>query len=96
MWRGTSLAKPIRTGASFIGLGTHRHRMVIYPISHPDPETGLAMINWIAEVVVDAGEGWKQRGCFARSARRLHPPFRGLALALAGRAGAHPRLGRGL
>jgi 2-polyprenyl-6-methoxyphenol hydroxylase-like FAD-dependent oxidoreductase len=64
MWRGTSLAKPIRTGASFIGLGTHRHRMVIYPISHPDPETGLAMINWIAEVVVDAGEGWKQRGWF--------------------------------
>jgi 2-polyprenyl-6-methoxyphenol hydroxylase-like FAD-dependent oxidoreductase len=64
MWRGTSLAKPIRTGSSFIGLGTHRHRMVIYPISHPDPETGLAMINWIAEVVVDAGEGWKQRGWF--------------------------------
>lgn len=64
MWRGTSLARPIRTGASFIGLGTHRHRMVIYPISHPDPETGLAMINWIAEVVVDAGEGWKQRGWF--------------------------------
>jgi len=64
MWRGTSLARPIRTGSSFIGLGTHRHRMVIYPISHPDPVTGLAMINWIAEVVVDAGEGWKQRGWF--------------------------------
>ena len=53
MWRGTSRAKPIRTGSSFVGLGTHEHRMVIYPISHPDPETGLADINWIAEVTYD-------------------------------------------
>lgn len=64
MWRGTTLAKPIRTGSSFVGLGTHRHRMVIYPISHPDPQTGLAEINWIAEVTVDAGEGWQKRGWF--------------------------------
>ena len=64
MWRGTTRAKPIRTGSSFIGLGTHRHRMVIYPISHPDPATGLAEINWIAEVTVDAGEGWQKRGWF--------------------------------
>lgn len=53
MWRGTTQAKPIRTGSSFVGLGTHRHRMVIYPISPPDPDTGLATINWIAEVTVD-------------------------------------------
>lgn len=53
MWRGTARAKPIRTGSSFIGLGTHEQRMVIYPISHPDPETGLAEINWIAEVTYD-------------------------------------------
>ena len=53
MWRGTSLAKPLRTGSSFIGLGTHRQRMVIYPISPADPDTGLAMINWIAEVTID-------------------------------------------
>ena len=53
LWRGTSLARPIRTGSSFIGLGDHRHRMVIYPISKPDPETGLALINWIAEVTYD-------------------------------------------
>jgi 5-methylphenazine-1-carboxylate 1-monooxygenase len=64
MWRGTTLAKPIRTGASFVGLGTHRHRVVFYPISHPDPATGLAQINWIAEVTVDNAEGWKQRGWF--------------------------------
>lgn len=52
MWRGTTRAKPIRTGSSFIGLGTHRHRMVIYPISHPDAD-GSATINWIAEVTFD-------------------------------------------
>ncbi|MCB1357505.1 MAG: flavin-dependent oxidoreductase [Maritimibacter sp.] len=52
MWRGTTRAKPIRTGSSFIGLGTHRHRMVVYPISPPDAD-GLATINWIAEVTFD-------------------------------------------
>ncbi|WP_334193051.1 flavin-dependent oxidoreductase [Pararhodobacter sp.] len=62
MWRGVTRAKPIRTGSSFVGLGTHRHRMVIYPISHPGPD-GLADINWIAEVTWDdpgahAATGW--------------------------------------
>ena len=42
----------------------HRHRMVFYPISHPDPKTGLSMINWIAEVTLDNAEGWKQAGWF--------------------------------
>ena len=64
MWRGTTWAKPIRTGSSFVGLGTHRQRIVFYPISHPNPQTGLAMINWIAEVTMDNTEGWKQRGWF--------------------------------
>jgi 2-polyprenyl-6-methoxyphenol hydroxylase-like FAD-dependent oxidoreductase len=64
MWRGTTWAKPIRTGSSFIGLGTHRHRIVFYPISHPDPRTGLSIINWIAEVTMDTSEGWKKSGWF--------------------------------
>lgn len=64
MWRGTTWAKPIRTGSSFVGLGTHRHRMVFYPISHPDPRTGLCMVNWIAEVTMDNADGWKQSGWF--------------------------------
>jgi len=64
MWRGTTWAKPIRSGSSFVGLGTHRQRMVFYPISHPDPQTGLAIINWIAEVTMDNAEGLKQRGWF--------------------------------
>ena len=66
MWRGTTLAKPIRTGSSFIGLGTHRQRMVIYPISHPDPETGMALINWIAEVTYDDPSARETTGWFNR------------------------------
>jgi 2-polyprenyl-6-methoxyphenol hydroxylase-like FAD-dependent oxidoreductase len=64
MWRGTTWGKPIRSGSSFVGLGTHRERVVFYPISHPDPKTGLSMINWIAEVTLDNSEGWKQSGWF--------------------------------
>jgi 2-polyprenyl-6-methoxyphenol hydroxylase-like FAD-dependent oxidoreductase len=64
MWRGTTWGKPIRSGSSFVGLGTHRQRVVFYPISHPDPRTGLSMINWIAEVTFDNAEGWKQSGWF--------------------------------
>lgn len=58
MWRGVTPGKPIRTGASFVGLGTHRHRVVFYPISPPDPQTGLADINWIAEITIDNSGGW--------------------------------------
>lgn len=64
MWRGTTRAKPIRTGSSFVGLGTHKHRMVIYPISPADAQTGLATINWIAEMTIDNSEGWQQSGWF--------------------------------
>ena len=63
MWRGVTRARPIRTGSSFVGLGTHRHRMVIYPISHPDSE-GMATINWIAEVTYDSPEGRENTGWF--------------------------------
>jgi len=59
MWRGTTPGVPIRTGASFVGLGTHHHRVVFYPISAPDPKSGLATINWIAEITVDNSDGWK-------------------------------------
>jgi 2-polyprenyl-6-methoxyphenol hydroxylase-like FAD-dependent oxidoreductase len=58
MWRGTTMARPIRTGASFVGLGTHHQRIVFYPISAADPNTGLALINWIAEVTMDNSQGW--------------------------------------
>lgn len=58
LWRGVTRAKPIRTGSSFVGLGTHKHRMVIYPISHTDAD-GMATINWIAEQTFDNSAGWE-------------------------------------
>jgi 2-polyprenyl-6-methoxyphenol hydroxylase-like FAD-dependent oxidoreductase len=60
MWRGTTPGVPIRSGASFVGLGSARHRVVFYPISQPDGESGLATINWIAEITVDNAQGWTQ------------------------------------
>ena len=58
LWRGTSKGVPLRTGASFIGLGTHEDRVILYPISQADKDSGLATINWIAEKTFDNSEGW--------------------------------------
>ncbi|MGI9366833.1 MAG: flavin-dependent oxidoreductase [Rhizobiaceae bacterium] len=66
MWRGTIRAKPLRTQSSFIGLGTHQHRMVIYPISKMDAD-GTALINWIAEVTRDNSEGWPDDSWFTEA-----------------------------
>ncbi|WP_119156119.1 flavin-dependent oxidoreductase [Caldimonas tepidiphila] len=60
MWRGTTRGVPIRSGASFVGLGSLGQRVVFYPISPPDAATGLATINWIAEITVDNSRGWSQ------------------------------------
>lgn len=60
MWRGTTPGVPIRSGASFVGLGSLKHRVVFYPISQPDAASGLATINWIAEITVDNSQGWTQ------------------------------------
>jgi len=63
MWRGTAKGVPIRTGSSFVGLGTSRHRVVLYPISQPD-EQGLCDINWIAEKTFDTDHDWSKSGWF--------------------------------
>ena len=63
MWRGTAKGKPIRSGSSFVGLGSSRHRVVLYPISQPDA-AGLADINWIAEQTYDDGHDWEKSGWF--------------------------------
>lgn len=67
MWRGTTRAVPVRTGSTFLGLGTHRHRMVIYPISDTDPETGLCDVNWIAEVTYDDPNARENIGWFRKA-----------------------------
>lgn len=56
LWRGTTLAKPFKTGASMVMVGNNDVRFVSYPISEADPKTGLATINWIAELKFVPGE----------------------------------------
>lgn len=63
MWRGTTQVAPVRTGSSFVGLGSSQHRVVLYPISAPGPD-GRAMVNWIAEITVDDPAAWRERGWF--------------------------------
>ncbi|MEM9891066.1 MAG: flavin-dependent oxidoreductase [Actinomycetota bacterium] len=58
LWRATSPGPPIRSGASFTLVGSLEQRFVHYPISPPDPVTGLQEQNWIAELTVDPAEGW--------------------------------------
>lgn len=60
LWRGTSLAKPFRTGATMALIGHDSQRLVAYPISAPDPDTGLVTMNWIAELRYDPGTGWNK------------------------------------
>ncbi|MDX2380136.1 MAG: flavin-dependent oxidoreductase [Acidimicrobiia bacterium] len=60
LWRGTAEGLPIRTGASFVLVGTMEQRFVTYPISSPDPVTGLQTHNWIAELTFDPADGWRR------------------------------------
>jgi 2-polyprenyl-6-methoxyphenol hydroxylase-like FAD-dependent oxidoreductase len=60
MWRAVSRGKAFRTGATMILSGHDSIRFVAYPITRPDPVTGLADINWIAEIRRDPGQGWRR------------------------------------
>ena len=55
LWRGTALGQPIRSGSSFVLVGSLEQRFVHYPIGRVDPATGLQLQNWIAELTVDPG-----------------------------------------
>ncbi len=57
LWRGATPGPPIRSGAAFTLVGTLDQRFVHYPISRADPETGLQLQNWIAELTVDTSDG---------------------------------------
>ena len=57
LWRGATPGPPIRSGAAFTLVGKLEQRFVHYPISTPDPETGLQLQNWIAELTVDTSGG---------------------------------------
>ena len=60
LWRGTSIAKPFLSGATMAMAGHEWQKFVTYPISTPDPETGEALINWIAELKYEPGAGWNR------------------------------------
>ena len=53
MWRGTTQARHFLGGNAMALAGHDSQRFVAYPISAEDPKTGLAEINWIAELRVD-------------------------------------------
>tara|TARA_R110002020_G_scaffold65998_11_gene173803 strand:+ start:1638 stop:2918 length:1281 start_codon:yes stop_codon:yes gene_type:complete len=50
LWRATSRARPFLTGATMAMAGHEWQKFVTYPISKADPDTGLADINWVAEI----------------------------------------------
>ena len=60
LWRGTTRAAPFLGGADMILAGHDSQRLVAYPITPPDPATGQATINWIAERRIDPTRGWRK------------------------------------
>ena len=60
LWRGTTRARPFKTGASMVMIGHSGLRFVSYPISAPDPATGLATINWIANLNYGPDQPWNK------------------------------------
>lgn len=60
LWRGTSMALPFLGGASMAMIGHEYQKFVTYPISGPDSETGLATINWIAELKFKPDATWRK------------------------------------
>ena len=53
MWRGTSPGRHFLGGHAMFLAGHDDQRFVAYPLTEEDPATGLAVINWIAELRVD-------------------------------------------
>lgn len=78
MWRGTTQARHFLGGNAMFLAGHDSQRFVAYPISAEDPETGLAEINWIAELRVDPSRALS-KGDWNRPADKAHfaPAFDG-------------------
>lgn len=68
LWRGLTKAPPFLTSASMVLIGRLGLGFVSYPVSQPDPETGESLINWIANLEKDPGDGWTG-GDYNRGAR---------------------------
>lgn len=60
LWRATSLARPFLSGATMAMAGHEWQKFVAYPISAAKPDTGLAEINWIAEIKRKPDAAWNR------------------------------------
>ncbi|MDF1608095.1 flavin-dependent oxidoreductase [Hoeflea sp. YIM 152468] len=60
LWRATSRAKPFLTGATMAMVGHEWQKFVTYPISEADPGSGLADINWVAEIKKAPDAAWNR------------------------------------
>lgn len=78
MWRGTSQARHFLGGNAMFLAGHDTQRFVAYPLTAEDPATGLALINWIAELKVDSAHALA-KGDWNRPADRddFLPAFEG-------------------
>ena len=60
LWRATSRARPFLSGATMAMAGHEWQKFVTYPISRPDPQSGEAVINWIAELKYEPDRAWNK------------------------------------
>ena len=65
MWRGTTRAKPILSGATMVRAGwLATGKMVIYPIRDAIDDDGRQLVNWVAEIETPDWkiQDWSRRG----------------------------------
>lgn len=60
LWRATTETNAFFGGGAMAMIGHDHLRIVAYPITNPDPHTGRAVINWIAEKSFDPSAPWKR------------------------------------
>lgn len=60
LWRGMAHAPRIRRGNSYVVVGNTNQRFVVFPVSGPDPDSGMQIQNWIAERRFDPLRGWRR------------------------------------
>lgn len=60
LWRGATRARPFLSGSSMIMAGHEFQKFVSYPITRPDPATGEALVNWIAEIKHAPDHVWRR------------------------------------
>jgi 2-polyprenyl-6-methoxyphenol hydroxylase-like FAD-dependent oxidoreductase len=69
MWRGVTTIPPFLTGETWVIVGHTDHKFVVYPLQHRTHLEGGALVNWVAELRVDAElppkESWNRKASAA-------------------------------